>query len=128
MQHLTETKQRCKPAAMLLQMLDEGNVGAGPSEPYHNSWPPALRQYRDIYLKLAPLLPAAEGSQDNQIDGKRRSTFRSHMRKLLEEKVNIQEVTKILSEVEAESWDNSSREAYYSGFYCCIAACRHAFR
>lgn len=87
----------------------------------------ALRPYKDIYLALAPLLPAAEPSLDDNANNERRNNFRLLMGKLLNERINIAQVEQILAAVEAGNWDILHRDAY-NGFYACVAVCRHAYR
>lgn len=86
-----------------------------------------LRPYKDIYLELVPLLPAAEPSLDDEVNRERRNKYRSLMRKLFTERVNITQVEEIMVAVEAGNWDVLPRDAY-NGFYSCVAVCRHAYR
>lgn len=87
----------------------------------------ALRPYKDIYLELIPLLPTAERSLDDNVNNARRNKYRSLMRKLLTERINIAQVEEIMAAVEAGNWDVLPRDAY-NGFYACDAVCRHAYR
>ena len=114
-------------ASVLLEMFDKDGAGAWPPKAYHGTWPMALRPYKDIYLALAPLLPAAEPSLDDNMNNERRNSYRLLMGKLLNERINIAQVEQILAAVEAENWDVLHRDAY-NGFYACVAVCRHAYR
>ena len=102
-------------------------AGAWPPKANHDYWPVALRPYKDIYLELNPLLPAAEPSLDDNVNSERRNTYRSLMRKLLAERINIAQVEEIMAAVDAGNWDVLPRDAL-NGFYCCVAVCRHAYR
>ncbi|KAK2746483.1 hypothetical protein FQN57_003109 [Myotisia sp. PD_48] len=114
-------------ASILSRLIDEDGAGSWPPKANHDSWPQALRPYKDIYLELVPLLSTADPSLDNDVNNERRSKYRSLMRKLLTERVNIHEVEQVLAAVEAGKWHALPRDAY-NGVYCCIAVCRHAYR
>ncbi len=116
-----------KTASVLLELFDKDGAGAWPPKANHDSWPIALHPYKDIYLELVPLLPAAEPSLDDSVNNERRNKYRSLMRMLLNERINIAQVELIMAEVEAGNWDVLPRDAY-NGFYACIAVCRHAYR
>ncbi|KAI9708955.1 MAG: hypothetical protein M1820_003649 [Bogoriella megaspora] len=105
------------------------NDGAGrwPPRAKHHSWPCALRPYHDIYLELAPLLSNEPPSLDDEYNTERRNEFRSRMRKLLNERIDVAQVRKILLAVEAGNWDVIDRDVY-NGFYSCVAVSRHAYR
>lgn len=126
-QDLRTLKGRHETASVLLELVDKDGAGAWPPRANHDSWPMALRAYKDVYLELIPLLPAAEPSLDDNVNNERRSNYRSLMRKLLTERVNIAQVEEIMAAVEAGNWDVLPRDAY-NGFYACIAVCRHAYR
>ena len=114
-------------ASSLLELLEKEGAGSWPPKADHESWPTALRPYKDIYLELAPLLPAAQPSLDDNVNHNRRNKYRSLMRGLLHEKINIDQVRSILAAAEAGNWDMFPRDAY-NGFYGCVAVCRHAYR
>ena len=120
-------KGRHKVASTLIELFDKDGAGAWPPKANHDSWPKALRPYKDIYLELVPLLPAREASLDDDVNKVRRERYRSLMRKLLTERVDIAQVQTILAAVEAGNWDLFPRDAY-NGFYGCVAVCRHAYR
>ena len=126
-QELSILKSQHETASSLWELFDKDGAGAWPPKANHDSWPTALRPYKDIYLALSPILPAAEASLDDTVNNERRSTYRSLMRKLLAERINIAQVEEIMAAVEAGNWDVLSRDAY-NGFYGCIAVCRHAYR
>ncbi|MCJ1425370.1 hypothetical protein MMC29_003269 [Sticta canariensis] len=124
---LRALKDRHEAASILSEMIDKDGAGAWPPKTNHDSWPIALRPYKDIYLELVPLLPAAEPSLDDNINNERRSNYRSLMRKLLTERVNIAQVEQLMVAMEAGNLDVLPRDAV-NGFYACIAVCRHAYR
>lgn len=116
-------------AARLADLVQKDGAGSWPprANHAHSTWPVALRPYKEIYLEMAPLLPAANVSLDDEVNKERVTYFRSHFRKLLDEGVNLQEVTQLLEAADAGRWDVFPRDAY-NAFYCCIAWCRHAYR
>ncbi|KAI1906164.1 hypothetical protein LOZ61_006806 [Ophidiomyces ophidiicola] len=114
-------------ASVLSTLVREDGAGTWPPRANHDSWPHALRPYKNIYLELISLLPTARPSLDDDINNERRNKYRSIMRKLLSERVNIFEVEILLASVEAGSWDLCPRDVY-NGFHCCVAVCRHAYR
>ena len=118
---------RHETASSLLELLEKEGAGSWPPKANHNSWPIALRPYKDIYLELIPLLPAAEPSLDDNVNHSRRNKYRSLMTELLHERINTHQVRYLLAAAEAGNWDVFPRDAY-NGFYCCIAVCRHAYR
>ena len=124
---LRTLKSRHEIASILSELVDKDGAGAWPPKANHDSWPMALRPYKDIYLELVPLLPAAKPSLDDDVNNERRSTYRSLMRKLLTERVNITQVEPLLAAADDGKWDVLSRDAY-NGFYACVAVCRHAYR
>ena len=126
-QDLRSLKDRHEAASALVELFDKDGAGAWPPKATHDSWPLALRPFKDIYIELVPLLPAAEPSLDDNVNNVRREHYRSLMRKLLAERVDIKQVQSILAAVEAGNWDIFPRDAY-NGFYCAVAVCRHAYR
>ena len=126
-QDLRTLKDRHETASILLELFDKDGAGAWPPKANHDSWPLALRPYKDIYLELAPLLTTTEPSLDDNVNNKRRNKYRSLMRKLLTERINIAQVEEIMASVEAGNWDILPRDAY-NGFYACVSVCRHAYR
>lgn len=126
-QSLRTLKGRHETASILSELVDKDGAGAWPPKANHDSWPMALRPYKDIYLELVPLLPAAEPSLDDNVNNERRSNYRSLMRKLLTERVNIAQVEQLMVAMEAGNLDVLPRDAL-NGFYACIAVCRHAYR
>lgn len=111
----------------LSELIEKDGAGDWPPKANHDNWPRALRPYKDIYFELVPLLSAAPPSLDDDVNTQRRSNYRSLMRKLLAERINISEVKSILAAVENGEWEVLPRDAY-NGFYCCVAVCRHAYR
>ena len=126
-QDLRAMRGRYEAASVLADLVDKDGAGAWPPKVDHDSWPAAIRKYKDIYLEMVPLLPAAEPSLDDNINNKRRTEFRSRMRRLLAERISISEVESIVASVEGGYWNVLPPDAY-NGFYCCIAVCRHAYR
>ncbi|KAF3481967.1 uncharacterized protein GIQ15_04726 [Arthroderma uncinatum] len=118
---------RHETASALLKLIDEDGAGAWPPNAEHNAWPAAFRPYKDIYLELLPLFTTAEPVLHDNISNERRNHYRSLMRKLLVERINIVEVEKALAKVERGVWNGFPRDAY-NGIYCCIATSRHAYR
>ena len=118
---------RHETASSLLELIEKEGAGSWPPKANHDSWPIVLRPYKDIYLELVPLLPAAEPSLDDNVNHSRRNRYRSLMRKFLHERIDIDQVRYFLAAAEAGNWDEFPRDAY-NGFYCCIAVCRHAYR
>lgn len=124
---LKTLKSRHKTASTLLKLIENDGAGAWPPKANHNQWPKALQPYKEIYLELVPLLPTAEPSLDDSVNNERRDIFRSHLRKLLSERVNIPQVELLLAAAEDGNWKVFPRDAY-NGFYACVAVCRHAYR
>lgn len=126
-QALRNLRDRHEVAAVMSKLVDEDGAGAWPPNANHDSWPMALRPYKEVYFQLISLLSAAPPSLDDDVNNERREKYRSIMRKLLMEKINIPQVVAIMAAVEAGNWDLFPRDAY-NGFYCCVAVCRHAYR
>lgn len=124
-ENLRTLKDR-ETASVLLELFDKDRAGAWPPKANHELWPMPLRPYKDIYLELVPMLPATEPSLDDNVNNERRNRYRSLMRRLLKERINIAEVEQIMAAIEARNWDVLPRDAY-NGFYACIAVCRHAY-
>ena len=116
-------------AAKLSDMVRKDGAGCWPPRCNHASatWPAALRPYREIYNEMAPLLPAAHASTDNEVNREIIDTFRARFRKLLDDKVNLEEVNQLLAAADAGRWDVFPRDTY-NAFYACVAWCRHAYR
>ena len=126
-QDLRVLKDQHETAAILSDLVDRDGAGAWPPRANHDSWPAALKPYKDIYLTCVPLLPAANPSTDDVVNQERRGRYRSLMRKLLHERIDVVEVEMILKAVEAGDWNVCPRDAY-NAVYCCLAVCRHAYR
>ena len=114
-------------ALSLYDMVKMDGAGRWPPRANHSTWPAPLQPYKDIYLELAPLLPCLDPTLDDDANNKRRHHYRSQMRKLLRERVNIALVEELLTSFEQETTSELSRECF-NGFYCCIAVLRHAYR
>jgi hypothetical protein len=120
-------KDQHEIASRLWELVEKDGAGTWPPRARHDSWPMALRPYKDIYLEIIPLLSTDPPSLDDDINTERRSKYRLRMRKLFSERVNIAQVEEIMKAVEEGNWDVLPRDAY-NGFYCCVAVCRHAYR
>ncbi|KAJ5903316.1 hypothetical protein N7504_005699 [Penicillium tannophilum] len=115
-------------ADLLQHLVEFDGAGSWPPQASHGkAWPAALRPYHDVYLKLAKLLPTANVSLDTEIHSSRRFEYRTQMRDLLHEKIDMSAVKDILLATEAGNHSVFSTKAY-NGFYACIAVSRHAFR
>ncbi|KAK4221413.1 hypothetical protein QBC38DRAFT_377177 [Podospora fimiseda] len=116
-------------ASRLSELIRKDGAGSWPPNTNHLSttWPASLRPYKEIYTEMAPLLPAAHASLDDNINHQIISSFRSRFRQLLSEKVNLDEVTSLLSAAASGRWDVFPRDTY-NAFYSCLAWCRHAYR
>ena len=121
------TKNRHETAVVLSELVEKDGAGSWPPNVDHDNWPKALQPYKDIYLELIPLLSSAAPSLDDDVNNERRDRYRSLMRKLLAERINISEVQQIMAAVEAGDWTALPRDTY-NGFYCCVAVSRHAYR
>ncbi|KAI8313857.1 hypothetical protein K4K61_006483 [Colletotrichum sp. SAR11_59] len=78
-------------------------------------------------MELAPQIPQANPSLDDNVNLARIADFRSRFRTLLREEVDLSQVEGLLSSTEAGQW-NAMPQDVYNAFYCCIASCRHAYR
>ncbi|EFE33750.1 uncharacterized protein ARB_07215 [Trichophyton benhamiae CBS 112371] len=126
-QHLKNLKTRHETASDLLELVQIDGAGAWPPRTDFESWPSPLRPYHDIYFNIIPLLSTAEPSLDDAVNKKLVGDFRSRMRKMLAERINLAHVKEIMAAAEAGKWDIFPRDTY-NGFYCCIAVSRHAYR
>lgn len=114
-------------ASVLFELLEIDGAGNWPPRVNHNTWPEALRPYKEIYLELAPLLPTAEPSLDENVNIERRKRFRSLMRSLLSKKINVTQVEQTMKGAGSKDSVDFPRDSY-NGFYSCIAVLRHAYR
>ncbi|KAL2130880.1 hypothetical protein VTI74DRAFT_5834 [Chaetomium olivicolor] len=116
-------------AAIFAELVHKDGAGAWPPRSNHDhaKWPPALRPYKEVYEEMAPLLPTTDVSLDDKVNRVRMTQFRSCFAKLLQDKVDLDQVEKLLKAAEAGRWDIFPRDTY-NAFYCCIAWCRHAYR
>ena len=124
---LRTLKGRHQSASILVDLVDEDGAGAWPPKANHDSWPRTLRPYKDIYLELNSILSTAKPSLDNDVNHRRRNNYRTQMRRLLVDRVNVAQVEEILIAAEAGNRDVLPRDAY-NGFYAYVAVCRHAYR
>ncbi|KAK0718467.1 hypothetical protein B0T26DRAFT_741428 [Lasiosphaeria miniovina] len=116
-------------AARLADLIHKDGADSWPprANHVHSAWPVALRPYKEIYREMAPLLPAANVSLDDELNRQRIDSFRSRFETLLHDRVNLKQVTQLLDAADAGRWDVFPRDIY-NAFYCCIAWCRHAYR
>ena len=123
---IMELAEYHETAARLADLIKKDGAGTWPPR-VNLAWPAALRPFMDIYHEMAPLLPAATASLDDEVNRERIDRFRARFSKLLHDRVNLAEVTQLLADADAGRWDVFPRDAY-NAFYCCIAWCRHAYR
>ncbi|KAI1367615.1 hypothetical protein F5Y08DRAFT_49634 [Xylaria arbuscula] len=127
MQHMRILAAQHKVAASLVAMIDKDGAGDWPPKANHESWPTALFPYRSIYMELLPMLYTDTPSLEDSVNIERRERYRVAVRSLFRDRIALDEVTRILEEVERDSWSTISRDIL-NGFYCCIALSRHAYR
>lgn len=127
LQDLKELRIRHDVHSAFMTMVNDEGAGSWPPRATHDDFPPALRPYQHIYAAMAPLLPYANPSLDDECNKIRIADFRSRMQTLLAEKIDMDAVRSILETVESGNWDGFPRDAY-NGFYACIACLRHAYR
>ncbi|KAJ5286710.1 hypothetical protein N7478_002396 [Penicillium angulare] len=112
----------------LQYMIHEDGAGSWPPQAsYRDSWPPELQPYHDTFVKLAPLVPVLDPSMEPDINAARRDEYRQRVQKLLEQSIDVAEVTSLLSAAVGKESSVMTNEAF-NGFYACISALRHAYR
>ncbi|KAI2473630.1 hypothetical protein F4781DRAFT_379654 [Annulohypoxylon bovei var. microspora] len=126
-EHVRSLASQNTVAASLALMVDRDGAGDWPPKANHDSWPEPLLPYKTIFLELLPWLATATPSLDDAVNTERRETYRGTMKKLLQDRVHLASVMKILEDVEADNWSLISRDVL-NAFYCCICVCRHAYR
>jgi hypothetical protein len=114
-------------AVALSKLVQYDGAGTWPPRSDHVNWPRALVPYRDTYFEMVPLLSSAAASLDDNINNAIREDFRTKMRKLLKQRIDIQEVEDIMFAAELGGPGSLPRSSY-NGFYNCIAVCRHMYR
>lgn len=116
-------------AASLAELIHKDGAGTWPPRTnyVHSTWPAPLRPYMDIYHEMAPLLPAATPSLDDEVNRVRITYFRSRLAKLLDDLVDLDAVSELLRAADSGRWDVFPRDVY-NAFYCCVAWHRHAYR
>lgn len=127
--HIDDLADFHETAARLSDLFKKDGAETWPPRANHDylTWPAALRPFKEIYQEMAPLLPAATPSLDDDINRARIDAFRSRFSQLLSEKVNHEDVIQLLAAAHAGRWDVFPRDVY-NAFYCLIAWCRHAYR
>ncbi|KAI0889718.1 uncharacterized protein GGS22DRAFT_183061 [Annulohypoxylon maeteangense] len=126
-EHVRSLASRNTVAASFAYMIERDGAGDWPPRANHDSWPEALLPYKTIFLELAPWLATATPSLDDAVNTERRERYRGTMKKLLQDRVRLESVMKILEDVEADNWELVTRDVL-NAFYCCISLCRHAYR
>lgn len=116
-------------AAAMADLIRTDGAGSWPPKANHSldAWPLALRPFQEIYFEMATDLATAEVSLDDSVNVARILRFREKFRGLLEERVDITQVRDVLKNVADEQWNVILRDVC-NAFYCCVAACRHAYR
>lgn len=116
-------------AATLADLIRTDGAGSWPPKANHSpdAWPLALRPFQEIYFEMATDLATAEVSLDDSVNVARILRFREKFRELLQERVDLVQVRDVLRNVTDEQWNAISRDVC-NAFYCCVAACRHAYR
>jgi hypothetical protein len=84
-------------ASVLGELIHKDGAGSWPPRANHtgSAWPVALRPYKEVYQQLAPLLPQATPSLDDDVNLARIAGFRSRFRRLLTQRINIAAVTQV---------------------------------
>jgi hypothetical protein len=84
-------------AELLSDMIQKDGANSWPpnTNHTHTTWPTPLQPYKEIYLELAPLLPQATPSLDDEVNILRIETFRQRFRDLLHDRVDLVEVAKV---------------------------------
>ncbi|KAJ5457278.1 hypothetical protein N7530_012552 [Penicillium desertorum] len=112
---------------VLLNLIEQDGAGQWPPLVVYDDWPSALQPYKDIYHEVVPQLSSSSPLLDDDTLTVRRESFRSHMRELLKERINLLEVERLLNAAEAGNWTSLRREQL-NGVYCAVAVLRHAYR
>ncbi|KAJ6079751.1 hypothetical protein N7467_009504 [Penicillium canescens] len=112
---------------VLLNLIEQDGAGQWPPLVVYDDWPSALQPYKDIYHEVVPQLSSSSPLLDDDTPMARRESFRSHMRELLKERIDLLEVERLLNAAEAGNWTSLRREQL-NGVYCAVAVLRHAYR
>lgn len=112
---------------VLLNLIEQDGAGQWPPLVVYDDWPSALQPYKDIYHEVVPQLSSSNPLLDDDTLMARRASFRSHMRELLKERIDLLEVERLLNAAEAGNWTSLRREQL-NGVYCAVAVLRHAYR
>ncbi|KAJ5251104.1 hypothetical protein N7489_001514 [Penicillium chrysogenum] len=87
---------------VLLNLIEQDGAGQWPPLVVYDDWPSALQLYKDIYHEVVPQLSSSSPLLDDDTLMVRRESFRSQMRELLKELINLLEVERLLNAAEAE--------------------------
>ncbi|KAM3485315.1 hypothetical protein MY8738_001322 [Beauveria namnaoensis] len=112
---------------VLLNLIEQDGAGQWPPLVVYDDWPSALQPYKTIYHEVIPQLSSSNPLLDDDTLIRRRESFRSRMRELLNERIDLREVERLLNAAEAGNWTSLRREQL-NGVYCAIAVLRHAYR
>lgn len=84
-------------AELLSDMIQKDGANSWPpnTNHAHTTWPTPLQPYKEIYLELAPLLPQATPSLNDEVNILRIENFRQRFRDLLNARVDLVEVAKV---------------------------------
>ncbi|KAG9190273.1 hypothetical protein G6011_08361 [Alternaria panax] len=101
-------------AELLSEMIQKDGAGSWPplANHTHSTWPAPLQPYKEIYLELAPLLPQATPSLDDEVNTLRIESFRRRFRDSLRDRVDLVEVGKLVQATNAGCWVNFSRDTW----------------
>ena len=124
---LKSQKGQSEAVDVLLNLVEQDGAGQWPPLVVYDDWPSALQPYKDIYHEIVPQLSSSSPLLDDEILMARRESFRSQMRELLKQRINLLEVERLLNAAEAGNWTNLRREQL-NGVYCAVAVLRHAYR
>ncbi|EJP70461.1 15-hydroxyprostaglandin dehydrogenase (NAD(+)) [Beauveria bassiana ARSEF 2860] len=106
---------------------EQDGAGQWPPLVVYDDWPSALQPYKSIYHEVIPQLSCSNPLLDDDTLIIRRESFRSRMRELLNERIDLREVERLLNAAEAGNWTSLRREQL-NGVYCTVAVLRHAYR
>jgi hypothetical protein len=97
-------------AEKLNDLIKKDGAGSRPPNANHDhaTWPAALRQYKEIYLELASLLPQATPSLDDSVNVTRIADFRKRFCELLQERVRVDEVMEVSGPVTGRTYERTA--------------------
>lgn len=127
--HIRTLAKSHETASVLAVLIDRDGAGTWPPNSNHDSrsWPTPLQPYAEIYREVCSQLATSEPSLDNDVNLARIHAFRARFRTLLQTRVDVERVNRLLRRPKSDRAEDVS-PATYNAFYCCIATCRHAYR